>query len=129
MKTRSGGIPLNCSILMFHETCYIDAITNRRRLFYLIVWKEWHFVQLGEWKMDCAEKESVALTVFFLTVIWLPDGQLWAIIKGQPHSPDVNHLRITYSTRGSPGASYITEIEQYLLIYWKEMGKSKHAVA
>ena len=40
--------------------------TNRRLLFCLIVWKEeWYFVLLGEWKMNCAEKESAALTVYY----------------------------------------------------------------
>ena len=40
--------------------------TNRRLLFCLIVRKEeWHFIQLGEWKMDCAESESVAPTVYY----------------------------------------------------------------
>ena len=29
--------------------------------------------------------------IFFLTAIWLPHGQLWAIIGGQSHSADVNH--------------------------------------
>ena len=25
----------------------------------------WHFMQLGEWKMDCAEDEYIALTVYY----------------------------------------------------------------
>ena len=40
--------------------------TNRRLLFSLIVRKEqWHFAQPREGKMDCAENESVALTVYY----------------------------------------------------------------
>ena len=35
-------------------------------LFCSIVRKEeWHFIQLREWKMDCAENESVAPTVYY----------------------------------------------------------------
>ena len=39
------------------------------------------------------ETEDLNLSVFniFLMALWLPHSQLWAIIKGQPHSPDVNH--------------------------------------
>ena len=32
---------------------------------------------------------TLYLSSFFLTAIWLPYGRLWAIIEGQPHSPDV----------------------------------------
>ena len=40
--------------------------TNRRLFLCLIIRKEeWHFVYLGEWKMDCAENGSVALTVYY----------------------------------------------------------------
>ena len=40
--------------------------TKRRLLFCLTVQKEeWHFIWLGEWKMDCAENESVALTISY----------------------------------------------------------------
>ena len=35
----------------------------------------------------------IYIYIFFLnlTAVWLPHGQLRAIIEGQPHSPDVNH--------------------------------------
>ena len=35
---------------------------------------------------------------FFLTAIWLPHGQLWAIIK-QPHSPDVNYCVLHFDPK------------------------------
>ena len=43
---------------------------------------------------------------FFLTVIWLPHGQLWRwFSRGQPHQPDVNHCIWTILTQRPPGAS------------------------
>ena len=30
-------------------------------------------------------------SLVFLTGIWLPHGQIWTIIKGQPHPPDLNY--------------------------------------
>ena len=39
-------------------------------------------------------------TFVFLSVIWLPHGKLWAIIEGQPHSPDVNHCVIQFQPKG-----------------------------
>ena len=38
---------------------------------------------------------------FLLSGIWLPQGQVWAIIKRQSHSPDVNHCFCQLSTRRS----------------------------
>ena len=37
------------------------------------------------------------------TAIWLPYGQLWAIIKGAAHSPNVNHSIFTCLTQRSLG--------------------------
>ena len=34
------------------------------------------------------------------TAIWLPHGQLWAIIEGQPHPPDVNHCVLHFRPEG-----------------------------
>ena len=45
------------------------------------------------------------LTRFFLSVIWLTHGQLKAIVKGHPHSPDINHCVIQILNQRSPGAS------------------------
>ena len=41
---------------------------------------------------------------FFLTAIWLPHDQLWAIIE-EAASPDVNHLHFAYSSQKSLAAS------------------------
>ena len=38
-----------------------------------------------------------------LIAIWLPHGQLWAIIEAAASLNHVNHFRFTYSTQGSPG--------------------------
>ena len=42
----------------------------------------------------------MAYSFIFLTSIWLPYGQLWAIIEGQPHSPDVNHCVLHFRPEG-----------------------------
>ena len=59
---------------------------------------------------------------FFLTTIWLPHGQRWVIIEvTATYTRNFNHCVLTYSTRGSPGASffsiYLTSIEIILTIY------------
>ena len=36
---------------------------------------------------------------------WLPHTQFWAIIEGQPHSPDFNHCISTILAQKSPEAS------------------------
>ena len=38
--------------------------------------------------------------VFFLTAIWLPNGQLWAIIEEKSHSADVNHCILHFRPKG-----------------------------
>ena len=47
----------------------------------------------------CQKSKETGIIIFyrriFLTAIWLPHGQLWAISKEQPHSPDVNHCVFT----------------------------------
>ena len=46
---------------------------------------------------------NVVSVCFFLTVTWLPQGELYATVDGQPQSPNVNRCVFTYSTRMSPG--------------------------
>ena len=37
---------------------------------------------------------------FFKTAVWLPHGQLWAIIEGQPHPPNVNRCVLHFRPEG-----------------------------
>ena len=37
---------------------------------------------------------------FFKTAIWLPHGQLWAIIEGQPHPSNVNQCVLHFRPEG-----------------------------
>ena len=60
-----------------------------------------------------------SMQLFLLTAIWLPHSQLCAIIRGQPHSLNINHcvfyifdLKVT----GSPVMSYIC---LFTVIYFK----------
>ena len=60
------------------------------------------------------------LACIFLTAIWLPHGQLWALSskERQPHSPHVNHLRFTYLTQ-KVIVSLVTRLGPYLsLVKW-----------
>ena len=43
--------------------------------------------------------------LFFLLLFGCPTDNFGTLSRKQPHSPDVNDLRFTYSTRWSPGAS------------------------
>ena len=44
---------------------------------------------------------------FFLTAIWLPNGQLWAIVEETASITRCYSLRFTFSTRRSPGGSWL----------------------
>ena len=50
----------------------------------------------------CSEffSESYSGQRFFLSVVWLPHCQLWAIIKWTRHSPDVNNYVIQFRSVG-----------------------------
>ena len=44
-------------------------------------------------------------SVFFWTAIWLcPSANFQPLSRGQPHSPGVNHIIVTYLTWKSPGS-------------------------
>ena len=48
-------------------------------------------LQATSFKIEYLENQNCSdPELFFLTAIWLPHGQLLAIVKGQSHSPDVN---------------------------------------
>ena len=42
--------------------------------------------------LNYIDHSLIGISTLFLTAIWLSHDQLWAIIEGQPHSPDVNHF-------------------------------------
>ena len=42
---------------------------------------------------------------FFKLLFGCPMANFGPLLRRQPHSPDLNHLRFTYLTRSSPGAS------------------------
>ena len=59
---------------------------------------------MGKFEPYVDTNYEVIMCSNFLTAIWLPHGQLWAIMSGKPHPPAVNQCICTISIRRSPTA-------------------------
>ena len=60
-------------------------------------WKWWQLFTLSN-------RRKFLYSLDYLLYIWLPHGQLWTILEGQPHSPNVKLFHYSVSTWKSLGA-------------------------
>ena len=58
------------------------------------------FIQFFIFSSNERPSKTMKNVFFFLSAIWLPHSQLWDFIKGQFHSPNVNHCSLHFRPEG-----------------------------
>ena len=57
-------------------------------------------------KNDAKKKILIAVFHFFVSPRWLPNGQLWPLLRGQSHLPNVNRCIINFQLKGHQDQFY-----------------------